>query len=283
MPSGANAARTNTATGSNNQQGKEPEQLVNCALCTAAALTGETSGVVNANLQQGLANPANRWGEFQSDRAFTEYVTYDPSVQEKGKNIFGTDVLVAITPVDTILQMQQQLERELLAQRGDDPTALAELALPYQIVGLAVYVNGKLGKNVQWSMRPNEFVPRAGSGDNAGPTRAKAAIPFMNSQPDGTKFAAYTAHDAPLWHRPHWIYAEKEGGKVTFKDFQQDMQVPLASDERTKLRFSFPKFPEAPGPVISENPLGPNGMVYTDGANLMFVLAFGDKLVPAGQ
>jgi hypothetical protein len=239
--------------------------------------------VVNANLQKDLANQGKRWGEFQSDRAFTEYVIYDPSVQEKGKSIFGADVLVAVTPDEPILQMQRQLEKELLAKRGEDPNALDENALPYQIVGLAVYVNRKLGNNVQWSMRPTEFVPRAGSGDNAGPTRAKAAIPFMNSQPDGTKFAVYTTDDVQFGKNAHWIYAAKEGGKVTFKDFQQDMQVPLALDVREKTRLRFPNIPEVPGPVISEIPLGPNGMVYTEGTNCMFVLAFGDKLVPAGQ
>jgi hypothetical protein len=109
MPSDGNAARKNTAKGSNNQQGKQPEQLVNCALCTAAALTGETSGEVNANLQKELADLAKRWGEYQSARAFTEYVIHDPKVKELGKSIFGADVLVTITP-DTELT---QLEREL--------------------------------------------------------------------------------------------------------------------------------------------------------------------------
>jgi hypothetical protein len=272
--------RINTATGSNNHQpGETPEQLQNCALCTAAALTGETSDVVNRNLQKGLANPAKCWGEFQSDKAFTEYVTYDPSVQEKGKNIFGADILVPITPVEPILQGLQQIEQEFLAYTGQDPNALAENALPYQIVGLAVYVNGKLGNKVQWSMRPTEFIPRADS--DAGPRQARVAIPFMNSQPDGTKFAVYTTDRVQVGLNAHWIYAAKEGGKVTFKDFQHDMQVPLTLDVRKGSLLKFPNFPQAPGPVISENPLGPNGKVYTDRTELMFVLAFGDKLVAA--
>lgn len=106
---------------------------------------------------------------------------------------------------------------------GEDPNALDENALPYQIVGLAVYVNGKLGNNVQWSMRPIEFIAQARSDDNAGPTRAKSAITFMNSQPDGTKFAVYTTR-LTFGDQAHWIYAAKEGGKITFKDFQRRAQ-----------------------------------------------------------
>jgi hypothetical protein len=279
MPSDANAARKNTANGSNNQPGETPEQLLNCALCTAAALTGETSGVVNANLQEDLADQAKRWGEFQSDRAFTEYVIHDRNAKDKGQSIFGTDVLRAITSDDDPLA---QMEQELSELGEGDPNALAENALPYQIIGLAVYLNGKLGNKVQWSMQPIEFVTKARVTGYVGPTRAKVAIPFMKSQPDGTKFAVYTTNEA-FGMNAHWICAAKESGKITFKDFQQDMQVPLAPDVRKELRKKFKTFPEASGPVISENPLGPNGIVYTGDANFMFVLAFGDKLVPVGQ
>lgn len=50
---------------------------VNCALCTAAALTGQSSGDVNAELQ--VACPRDsKWGPFESDMAFVTYTIDGP-------------------------------------------------------------------------------------------------------------------------------------------------------------------------------------------------------------
>ncbi|MDH5545018.1 MAG: hypothetical protein OEZ43_05460 [Gammaproteobacteria bacterium] len=55
----------------------EEGQNVNCALCTAAALTDQSSGDVNAELQLACP-PTSRWGPFESDQAFVVYTTQGP-------------------------------------------------------------------------------------------------------------------------------------------------------------------------------------------------------------
>jgi RNase P/RNase MRP subunit p29 len=123
-----------------------------------------------------------------------------------------------------------------------------------QIIGLAGYVEKKLKTSVRYHGFPGgeETTPKTGR-------------PFMLRQPEGTRFAVLTdAVLADYGDRLHWTYAEKRGGKITFKDFQLDREG-------------------NPEPGASDYPLGPNKNVYKTDNILMTVLAFGDGLVGGGE
>jgi hypothetical protein len=192
------------------------EQANNCALCTAAALTGQTSGDVNADLQKRC--PAAQWGQYESDEAFITYARNEPVVRG-------------------------------LLRDMDEYQDLAD-----QIIGLAGYVEWKLNTAVRYHGFPDHQ------------TTAATALPFMRSQPDGTKFAVFTSLQIFGMHA-HWIYAEKQGEQITFTDFQMDRQ---GTSEK---------------PRTSVHPLGPRGFEYkvrgtdnTDETIYMFVLACGDTV-----
>jgi hypothetical protein len=200
------------------------ERNVNCALCTAAALTGQSSGDVNADLQ--VAAPAHRrWGPFESDQAFITYVENVPVEQARR-----------------------------VAMGNPDLQAVAD-----QMIGIAVYVASKLQTAVKFCGNP------------ALQTRGSDVLPFMNRQPDGTRFAVFTADGTSLYgDEAHWIYAEKQNGQLTFRDYQTDTQMPPGA------------------PTSSPHPLRPGGganAAYatakgaTKADTYMIALAFGSNLV----
>lgn len=196
------------------------EKNVNCALCTAAALTNQSSGDVNADLQAACP-PDERWGPFETDQAFVHYVG-------------------SVIPTQRVNVKSSALQ----------PVA-------DQMVGIAHYVHNKLQTNAAFFGNP---INR---------TRADTALPYMNKQPDGTKFAVFTSDgDSIYGDEAHWICAKKESGQITFSDYQPDLQGKAKA-----------------APVHSPHPLRPGGKPYTtrDGeTNLqtyMIVIAFGQNLV----
>jgi hypothetical protein len=246
----------------------------NCALCTAAALITntkdiddpgmrKTAGIVNTDLQKKLLwrlgkdetgndklealwqeyaaahrsdykkdpnNPSSQWGQWQVDDAFAWYASNQPS----------------------LLSWRKVVTKNNYQTLAD------------QIVGLAGYVTERLyedekkpdpekgEKKPVWCVRSHGFP----SGNEK---TATTALPFMKQQPNGTKFAVITDVDLVSYGAGlHWTYAEKRDDKVTFKDFQMDMEGMRE-------------------PSASTAPLGPKGLPYTEDNILMLVLAFGAK------
>jgi hypothetical protein len=223
---------------------QNPESLANCALCTAAALTNQTSGDVNMALQDEFR--AYKWfraPDFQTDDAFNRYAKWKKKASKKGSE--ESDVKEADT---------EESDTEESDTEEADP-------LVAQIESLADYVKEKLKTKVAFSVEADEFVKTK--------ARGNAAIEFMNRQPDGTKFAVYTEKTGSELTEPHWIYAEKQN-RITFTDFQLDREVPLTA--AWKERLGNP--PDRP--VVHTSPLGPNNTVYENPESIfMFVLAFG--------
>ena len=220
----------------------DPEQFNNCALCTAAALTGQTSGEVSAV----VANTP-----FESVTAFEVYA---------GK--FVSKQLRPDVP-----------DRNSTIAKGNK-------ALVDQIIGLAEYVKAKRGTNAKSSMDLVAFIKEGRSDSPGAIARPEAAIHFMKRQPNHTVFAVYTT-DGIFGASAHWTCAENRDGIITFTDYQPDRQFPLPAELKTLYEAKArKKLPE--GRVRSENPLGPNGLEYKDttwDSTFMFVWAFGNGVV----
>jgi hypothetical protein len=265
--SGTKAAHINTGSlaGHPDPQGTfAPETLINCALCTAAALTKQTSGQVNDELQRGRPQSAealiayaqkNVSAAMRQNNTIFDYVAHKDLPHEETEGIAGI----------------KELMQDLQTTFGGKP----EQDLPDQIIGLAAYVKGKLGTKVACSEWPADFDERRERSpvnlDDM--THPKTAIPFMQTQPVGTKFAVYTSRNVHSGKMPHWSYAEKTDQQIFFADPQLDRSEPLSADFKTT--WSLPST-LPPAQVRSDFPLGPNGIVYASEPDIyMLVLAFG--------
>jgi hypothetical protein len=228
----------------------------NCALCTAAALITKdinepflrkTAGIVNLDLQQELgwqlteAGLEAIWNQY-SQTHLSDFVKDAKNPLSEWKQWQRDDAFVWYARNEPSLK---------LLLKPVTPQRLQYLA--DQIIGLAGYVGKKLTTKVQYWGFPGAE------------TTASTALPFMHKQPDDTKFAVLTDEGlANYGAQLHWTYAEKQGGKVIFKDFQMDREG-------------------MPEPSASTLPLGPDDLHYKEDSILMIVLAFGNKLVSGGQ
>jgi hypothetical protein len=210
----------------------------NCALCTAAALITDkiddpnwrkTSGIVNGDLQGRLVRLL---GEQKMNTIWGQN-------EWKEKQIDDAFVLYTFYA----LQPRVRPMKDPNLQRFSD-----------QIIGLAGYVEQKLVEQ-----RPQIKVQYHGFPENE--TTPATAVGFMRRQPDGTKFAVCTDQQPKNYGMSlHWTYAEKRGGKISYKDFQLDRDG-------------------MPEPQASDYPLGPDRVVYKRNDILMLVLAFGNNVV----
>jgi hypothetical protein len=183
----------------------------NCALCTAAALITQdidnpnerkTAGILNAGLQQELG-----WllGEAALEAIWKKYSDAhenDPNWDDDNPRSEWRQ-----WQRDDAFAWYARNEPSLNSRLWDMKHADHLQKLADQIVGLAGYVEKKLNTEVRYHGRPG--------GEEKTP---KTSLPFMRRQPEGTKFAVLT--DAVLTDYGdllHWIYAEKRGGKITFK------------------------------------------------------------------
>jgi hypothetical protein len=261
---------------------QEPETLTNCALCTAAALTKQTSDQVNDELKIALPQSAQAFATYarknvlsgtKENNAVFDYVAHKDLPQTEWEKLTqallaGKQEILAEHGKDTITPDDQELRDQIT-----NTTEKEDLC--DQIIGLAKYVKDKLKTKVACSEWPADFVERTGHSpvnlDDM--THAQTAIPFMKTEPVGTKFAVYTTDGEGK--APHWSYAEKKTEQqIFFTDPQLDRSVPLPED--FKRAFNLPSgLPTASEP--KDFPLGPNGTVYGSEPNIiyMFVLAFG--------
>ena len=83
MPKYPVAGPVNTASSLSNGHAVTDFRKLNCAACTAGALTGRTSGVVIGQLFQGLDNPTKVVAGYEPDIAFT--LLGKEARQRKGK------------------------------------------------------------------------------------------------------------------------------------------------------------------------------------------------------
>src|SRR5262249_14744269 len=167
----------------------------------------KTAGIVNVGLQQELGHELGEeklqaiWDQYVKDRRRDPIFDDEDSLEWKQWQRDDAFVVYARNAPS----LQSQL------RKMSDATRFQTLA--DQIIGLAGYVKKKLNTNVRYSGFPG------GEAQNA-----KTALQFMRGQPDGTKFAVFTAADLEYEPPHHWTYAEKQGGKITFKDFQLDRE-----------------------------------------------------------
>jgi hypothetical protein len=114
-----------------------PETLINCALCTAAALTEQTSGQINDELQRGSRQSAEAFityaRKIRQNNTIFDYVAHKGLPREETGN-------AGIAGIENLMQ-------EFRATAG------IKEDLPDQIIGLAAYVKRKLGTKVACSER----------------------------------------------------------------------------------------------------------------------------------
>jgi hypothetical protein len=225
----------------------------NCALCTAAALITEKIDDPGYRKTAGIVNG---------------------DLQQRLYRVLGERAMNKLWKEQKWFEYQRDDAFVLFRQNERSARALTvgwnvkrDPKLADQIIGLAAYVEWKL--NATRDGKPQLRVVYHGFPDVEKDSRS--ALSFMLSQKDNpkdpkdkTKFAVCTrVKDSGS---AHWIYADNRNGKIVFKDFQLDRDG-------------------KPEPPASEHPLGPNGIVYTNGLAKyrggrteliqMYVLAFG--------
>jgi hypothetical protein len=166
---------------------------LNCAACTAGALTGKTSGIVVAQVFGSLAKPKKTVAGYEPDIAFTmlgnerrnakgKGPKFQPPAQNPGQSDYQYSLTVAAVAEESGLHTQiKALKRWVLGQRG-----------------------GRCDEH----------------GSVQGLILFPAAQDWMARKPSGTEFAVYfTSMAAPT--PGHWVYAENRGHTVEFVDYQQ--------------------------------------------------------------
>jgi hypothetical protein len=166
---------------------------INCAACTAGALTGNTSGLVITQVFGSLTKPVHPVAGYEPDIAFTMLGNERRKAKDKGPKF----------------QPPAQAAGQTDYQYGLTVDAVAkESGLHTQIKALKRWVLGQ----------------RGGYCDEHGSVRGLIPFPaaqgWMARKPSGTEFAVYfTSMGVPT--NGHWVYAENRGHTVEFVDYQQ--------------------------------------------------------------
>lgn len=166
---------------------------LNCAACTAGALTGRTSGTVVTQIYGALAKPKVPKAGYEPDTAFTTLGDERRKAKNKGPKF--------APPVQKVGQSADQ--------HINDINAVAEESRLYsQIKALKRWVQGQ----------------RGGHCDQHGSVQTLILFPsaqdWMARKPSGTEFAVYFTSFAALTPG-HWVYGENRGHSVEFVDYQQ--------------------------------------------------------------
>ena len=195
MPKFPVAGPINTAQALNGSNGAVDFRIINCAACTAAALTGRTSGLVVSQVFGALAKPLKVVPGYEPEIIFTLLGKDQRAAKGKGPKF----------PAPPVKPGQSANDRQI-----DLDAVTEENSLHAQVKALKHWVHGQ----------------RGGTCDQNGSVRA--LVPFgagqiwMAQQPSWTEFAVYfTSMAAPT--PGHWIYAENRNHTVEFVDYQQHL------------------------------------------------------------
>ncbi len=193
MPKYPVAGPVNTASSLSNGHAVTDFRKLNCAACTAGALTGRPSGVVIGQLFQGLDKPKKVVAGYEPDIAFT--LLGKEARQRKGKG--PKFAAPPAKPGEDATQRQANVD-----------AAIEESGLHAQVKALKHWVSAQ----------------RGGTCDQHGSVKTliefTAARLWMATKPSWTEFAVYfTSFAAPT--PGHWVYAENRSHTVEFVDYQQ--------------------------------------------------------------
>jgi hypothetical protein len=171
-------------------------RIINCAACTAGALTGRTSGTVVAQVFQSYAKKLVPKKGYEPDTVFAKLGLEARQAKGKGPKF----------PPPPRKPGQSDSDWEV-----DIAAVAEESGLHAQVKALKHWVHGQRG---------------GPAGDQLG--SVKVLVPFaaaqawMAQKPSWTEFAVYfTSFQAPT--PGHWIYAENRDHTVEFTDYQQDL------------------------------------------------------------
>jgi hypothetical protein len=194
MPKYPVVAPINTAAQfSHPQQGVVDFRTINCAACTAGALTGRTSGTVVAQVFQSFVNPRVPPVGYEPDSTFKTLGVEARQAKNKGPKF----------PPPLPLPNQDPVQRQLRVAAEAE-----ESALHAQVKALKHWVHGQRGGTCDQHGSVKQLVPLA------------AARLWMATRPDWTEFAVYfTSFAAPT--PGHWVYAESRGHSIEFLDYQE--------------------------------------------------------------
>jgi hypothetical protein len=168
-------------------------RIINCAACTAGALTGRTSGTVVGQVFQAYVNPVVPRPGYEPDLTFTKLGNEARQAQGKGPKF--------PPPVQAIGQTADQHQLNVAA-------VAEESSLHAQVKALKRWVHGQRGGTCDQHGSVGQLVPLG------------AAKVWMATRPDRTEFAVYfTSFAAPT--PGHWVYAENRGHTVEFEDYQE--------------------------------------------------------------
>lgn len=168
-------------------------RIINCAACTAGALTGRTSGIVVAEVFRAFEKPTKPVAGYEPEILFT--VLGQEARQRKGKG--------PKFPAPPTKPGQNADQHALHVGAVNE-----ENKLHAQVKALKHWVHGQRGGTCEQHGSVQTLVPFA------------SAQGWMAKQPSWTEFAVYfTSMSAPT--PGHWIYAENRGHTVEFVDYQQ--------------------------------------------------------------
>lgn len=197
MPKYSAAVPVNTAA-----QFVKPDQsvvdfrVINCAACTAGALTGRTSGTVVGQVFQAFVNPLVPRPGYEPDTTFKVLGNEARQAKLKGPKF--------AVPLPQPNQTPEQHDQYLL----NVAAVVEESSLHAQVKALKHWVHGQRGGTCDQHGSVQRLIPFA------------AAQIWMATRPSSTEFAVYfTSFAAPT--PGHWVYAENRGHSVEFVDYQQ--------------------------------------------------------------
>jgi hypothetical protein len=170
-------------------------RTLNCAACTAGALTGRTSGAVVAEVYRAFNNPGAPPPGYEPDKVFKVLGNFERKKKPEPKG----------PKFPPPVRLPGQNDNDYANEVG---AVNEENALHVQVKALKHWVQGQRGAKGAQHGTVRGLVPFA------------AAFAWMNKQPSHTEFAVYFKSRMALTGG-HWVYAEKGEGDVEFVDYQQ--------------------------------------------------------------